>query len=512
MRAWACIVVCSLVFGSICPRAPAQTFNRRYDTFGQGLNQFGWAIEAAQDSGYLLVHTSYLDVLPLRYLLTTVTRISPAGEVLHTGHSPLFMDFTTYAGWSNSSHATTDGRIVIGGSTSHVGDTVRAALIFFDQQGNFDTLYQYLPARSYWAGRQAKQTPDGGFVLCGGTIVGPSNSDAFLIKTDPQGALEWVRTHGGPGIDGAISVDLDRSGGYYLGGQYRRPGNNKELWVQRLDPAGSRLWERIWGGPYDEPNAHLTALSNGNALVASSWAYQRDFRRTKCYLAELDSTDGTILWQREYAAAVFSTLFFSVKEVTSFGDLIAAGQSNEHGHETGVLLRATNRGDSLWMRFYHYHDSVWAQGRGHFRDVLPTTDGGFIAVGTAYSYGGPDDPPLYDQDLWVVKVDAHGCLEPGCQLIGGMETQVTNLRGALRVWPNPASGHAQVAVELPGSFAAQGALRLTLVSADGRVVREQGITPSQEVQLSLQGLASGLYHLHLSDDRTWISGTKVVVE
>ena len=158
-------------------------------------------------------------------------------------------------------------------------------------------------------------------------------------------------------------------------------------------------------------------------------------------------------------------------------------------------------------------------GEGQLRDVVPTPDGGFIACGFAFTAIAADTM-LYTQDVWVVKVDSMGCLEPGCHLIMGMETQITNLRDALLVSPNPvASGSTvQVQLDLPADFQSQGGLQLTVVSDDGRVVHQQPFTGTT-AQLETDNWSSGLYHLHVSDatmpsagGRRWISGAKLVVE
>src|SRR5690606_784040 len=116
-----------------------------------------------------------------------------------------------------------------------------------------------------------------------------------------------------------------------------------------------------------------------------------------------------------------------------------------------------------------------------------------VAVGTAFSDAN------YSQDVWVVKVDQHGCIEPGCHLINGMETQITNMRDVLRIWPNPvdqAQGQVEVQWSLPGSFAPQGDLRITITSNDGRLVHEERIINSSTAStLQLPQLSPGLYHI-----------------
>ena len=110
-----------------------------------------------------------------------------------------------------------------------------------------------------------------------------------------------------------------------------------------------------------------------------------------------------------------------------------------------------------------------------------------------------------------------GCLEPGCHLITGLTSQVTNLRGALRVWPNPVGaqgqgqGQVQVAWDLPE--VGTGSAQLTLVSLAGRVMGSWPVALAERGHsLDLVGYAAGLYHVHLVVEGRWVSGAKVVVE
>jgi len=96
-----------------------------------------------------------------------------------------------------------------------------------------------------------------------------------------------------------------------------------------------------------------------------------------------------------------------------------------------------------------------------------------------------------------------------------METQITNLRDVLKVYPNPVAsgGSVTVTLELPQTFKPQGPLQLTVVDALGRLVSKENFTPNNsQLTLHTSTLPSGLYHLHLSDNTRWISGCKLVVE
>jgi hypothetical protein len=497
------VVVCWMSVG-LQMQAHAQTFNTRYDAWERA--DFGWAIERLSDTSFVVFSNSaYADSLFYSSVLTSI-RIGPSGEYLDTNRLHI-AGRASYAGWANASGPMTTGSGIIGGSTYAEGDTNRASLYRYDHTGAVVQLWELdLPGRS-WIGRQAKQTPDGGYVLCGETsTVGFVN--AFLTKTDPLGSIQWVQTYGGDYTDYATSVDMDPAmGGYFTGGQHRETSTNHQLWVQSLNDTGAVQWSKIWGSAFDEVQAHVTTLNDGNVLVASNWGTA--VGNSVKYLAKLDRADGTILWSRSYGASCQGCLLLVGQEITPGGDLIAVGHTWVPGSSYfGSLLRTTSDGDSLWMRNYQYSDELVSDGRGLLYDVQPTPDGGFIAVGVALAVAGQ-----YTQDVWVVKTDSMGCIEPGCHLVTGMESQITNLKDALRVWPNPVErgSSVQVSIDLPVNFQPQGALRLSVVSSDGRLVQEQSIPDNNSMYHLNTNLSAGIYHIHLSDASRWISGAELVV-
>ena len=252
---------------------------------------------------------------------------------------------------------------------------------------------------------------------------------------------------------------------------------------------------------------HLIILASSKQYAPSNSIYAQ-----RPYLALVDPFDGGIIWENEYGAIAPFHLLYVAKEVPE-GDIIACGVSEEIGGMQGVLLRTTSQGDSLWMFKYFYQDSIISQGRGQFYDVLPTPEGGFIATGPAYSPLNAPYPPGYSQDAWVVRVDGQGCIIPGCNSVGITE-QATNLLDALRIWPNPVArgGRVHVELDLPQSIQAHD-LRLTITSSDGRLVHEQSLLQTANfITFSPSHLTAGLYHIHISNGTTWLTGGKLVVE
>ena len=499
-----------LVSGSLSSRSLGQVFNKRYDPHGQQLGQAAFDIEKAQQEGYVVfINSAYYDSLYYNSVATAM-RIDANGETLSVDRI-VYPLHGTYVGWANNAIALGAKGFAIGGSVNYQDTTKKTALYFVDSAGTFETLLEYGAQHEEWLGRQVKQTADGGFIMCGETTT-VGIIDGFLLKTDSLGVQEWVQTYGLPNKrDYALTVELGPSGGYYFGGFREITSSNYDQWVVRTDALGSVIWSNDYGTPFnDQANAHLNACSDGNLLFASSWASGFLSYHTDC-LVKLD-TNGSVIWSHTYGNDRPNHILFAVKECAN-NDLIAVGQTYWFDGIQGVLLRTNSLGDSLWMRYYYYQDSVMPDGEGELKDVIQTDDGGFIAVGTAYGSFSGITPPGLSQDVWVIKTDSLGCIVPGCQLITGIVSHITNLKEALQVQPNPAADHVQVVIDLPGSFTPTGALRYTLTDGSGRIVQQRSLAAHElTFDLDVHGLPPGLFHLHLSDDRTWISGTKLVVE
>lgn len=492
------------------------TFNRRYDPSQMLMAEVGWSIELA-DSGNFMVFgngdwTWQED--SLTYYTSSILknlRIDDLGNVLNEYQ---FWDSATanYPGISNCSQQLANGKFIAGGSNFQQDLTIAPIIYLFNEQGALDTLYIFSIQGEEWIGRQARQTVDGGYVVVGDGYDGFTNGEGFVLKADSLGAELWRISYGGVGHDLLRQVDTMGTG-FYVGGQDRTDPSNYQLWAIRLDSIGAVLWETIWGSPYNDGAANLVTLQNGNPLVASTMRYTSNLGPTRFYMAELDSADGSIIWEQEYGQIAGGHSLSVAKEVEFSTGLIAVGSGSFNSHLQGVLLRTNAQGDSIWMRQYVYADSVWNEGKGALGDVISTPDNGFIAVGVALpSSNNPNDPPMYSQDIWVVKVDSMGCLLPGCHIVTGIENQVTNYKDALKIWPNPSAsgGQVQLTWELPKAARSK-STELPLVSTTGQLMFSQPIDLAQEsIQLDVHDLKPGMYFIHLVQEGTWISGAKLL--
>jgi hypothetical protein len=496
--------------------ALAQGFNLRYDVLGQSLAQVGYSIE--QSGGNCLVIGSTALITSDSFYYSPIVfslLLDPLGEVL-TSDTFFIVGHATAPGTYNCLAPRANGGFVLGGGTLDQSENYHHALWLLDSNGSITLVSEYGSDGIFNTSRQAIECKNGDFLLVGETDSA-GTPDASLIRTDTTGAVLWSRTYGGDLQDRAYFVDTTADNGFFMSGQYgyTNGGPYGRKWVVRVDAEGDTLWQRIWGGEFGHDGARLTTKANGNALISGATRLGEGEERL-CYMAELDASDGDLIWERHYGNLGFDMNLLIAKEVEPGRGHVACGMviDNQQGHDRGVMLRTADNGDSLWMRTFQYYDTLITNGKGFLYDIVPTLDDGFIACGPAYGIPGAPYPPGYSQDLWVVKVDSLGCIEPGCNIPMGITTQITNLRGALLVHPNPVShgGPATVRVDLPDGLRKE-PLRLSVVSADGRLVEEMSVAPhASQVVLHTSDFRTGLYHLHLTSGNTWISGTKLVVE
>jgi hypothetical protein len=84
------------------------------------------------------------------------------------------------------------------------------------------------------------QTTDLGYAISASTAsFGAGDYDAYIVKLDSNGSLEWNRTFGGAGYDYAMSIVQTTDGGYVTTGSYTVSEGNADIYVVKLDAGGN---------------------------------------------------------------------------------------------------------------------------------------------------------------------------------------------------------------------------------------------------------------------------------
>lgn len=183
----------------------------------------------------------------------------------------------TYGGedWDEASsiQQTSDGGYIVAGNTSSFvprgEDSPDIWVLKLRADGTAEWQKTY-GGDSFDSAEAIRQTSDGGYVVAGYTgSFGDKSYDLWILKLRPDGTIEWQKTYGGKGFNGAYSTQQTIDGGYIVAGDTVSSGAGEvDFWVLKLRVDGSVEWQRTYGGAGGE-DAHSTQQTvDGGYVVA----------------------------------------------------------------------------------------------------------------------------------------------------------------------------------------------------------------------------------------------------
>jgi len=234
------------------------------------------------------------------------------------------------------------------------------------------------------AATSAQQTSDGGFIVAGSTeSFGAGAGDIWVLKLDSFGKVEWQKTYGGLGGDGAASVRETSDGGLVVAGITTSFGLNG-AWLLKLDGTGNVEWQKAYAR--GSAGFSLDLTSDGGFIFTDAGRYS---------VARTDA-NGNVLWQKSYWHTGYPTAW-SVKQVAGGGFMIA-GQTTSlgSGNIDALITKLDADGNVIWQKSYG------GLGIDVAFSVVQALDGNFILAGQSNSFSGGFT------DVWVLKVDSIG--------------------------------------------------------------------------------------------------------
>ncbi|HYV92665.1 MAG TPA: T9SS type A sorting domain-containing protein [Chitinophagales bacterium] len=114
------------------------------------------------------------------------------------------------------------------------------------------------------------QTMDGGYILAGQTnSFGSGGNDVLLIKTFANGDIDWARTYGGPGDDRGSSVKQTADSGYIIAGKTSSFGvQGFDAYLIRVNKVGNVEWTMTYGGAGEDWVEPVETTINGGYIIA----------------------------------------------------------------------------------------------------------------------------------------------------------------------------------------------------------------------------------------------------
>lgn len=239
------------------------------------------------------------------------------------------------------------------------------------------------------------QTPDGGYIATGTTkAYGAGSDDYFLLKVNPMGITEWLKTYGDNNKDQAYEVHSTFDGGYIIVGfTYGFVLGGAKFYVIKTKSNGDTLWTKIYGAYSDHGWSIQQTPDSGFILcgIISIGSLNEDIS-----LIKID-VNGNLIWSKSIGGPKKDLA--NCIRATKDNNYIVVGATLSFGPEPDeniYLIKINNSGDTLWCKAYSCYIEEWGQ------SIIQTDDGGFIIVSTIWDFGAGAF------DIFILKTDENG--------------------------------------------------------------------------------------------------------
>ena len=262
-------------------------------TYGGAQSDEGWSIKTTRDNGYILCGT---------------TASAGAGygdlwlfKVNANGDSVWAKMFGGAGGESGFAvRETSDGGFVAVGATGSFGEGYSSIYVV-----RTSAIGDSLWARTYGGARadigySIENTLDLGYIIAGSTAsYGLGYSDAYVVKLDGSGVLEWQNTFGGTKDDRAFAICLTADGGYVLAGTTESFGaGGSDQYIVKVDPLGYSTWSKTFGGNQAD-YCRAVGVNQAGRLVLAGYSYSSSSGGSDLLLTTVSIENATDVYEPE---------------------------------------------------------------------------------------------------------------------------------------------------------------------------------------------------------------------
>ncbi len=277
---------------------------------------------------------------------------------------------TNYDRGTGISQTSDKGYIVCGATSSYGMGNTDMYLLKINSAGKFQwhTTFGGINNENCFS---VKQTSDSGFIICGYTnSFGAGGYDAYLVKADSVGNLQWQKTYGGKNWDFAYWTEQTNDGGYILAGETYSYENNSRAYLVKTNNKGDTLWTKTFGGTNatDAKEVHQTA-DNGYVFAGSTQTGpgNKDF-----YLVKT-SSNGDTLWTKTYGST--GNDFCNSVALCADGGFLLGGLYDSSGTSKTYFIKTNSSGNAMFSKI-----EMPSTGNRYITRIRETFDGQYILL------------------------------------------------------------------------------------------------------------------------------------
>ncbi len=218
--------------------------------------------------------------------------------------------------------------------------------------------------------------------------------DGWGVKLNSSGVLQWQKCFGGIGTDVLNSIVQTTDGGFAVAGiTFSSDGDvsgyhgSGDAWVVKLNDTGGIQWQKCLGGTGEEQANSIIQTSDGGFAVAGYTQSDNDdvsgnHGQADEWVVKLNDT-GAIQWQKCLGGSLDDDAYSIIQTLDS-GYVVAGWTSTENdgdvsGNHGGLsdewIVKLDDTGAIQWQNCLGGNQEDWAY------SIIQTSGGGFAVVG-----------------------------------------------------------------------------------------------------------------------------------
>jgi uncharacterized delta-60 repeat protein len=276
---------------------------------------------------------------------------------------------------------TSDGGYAIAGSTRSFGaGKADVYVVKLDANGNLQWT-KTIGGPESEIGESLIQTSDGGYLIAGYTeSFGAGDRDVYVVKLDANGNLQWTKTIGGKDWDEGSSLIQTSDGGYTIAGTTTSFGAGlSDAYLVKLNANGNLQWTKTIGGKWWDSGNSLIQTSDGGYTIAGT-TFSFGAGNGDVYVVKLDAK-GNLQWTKTIGGKWWDSGNSLIQ--TSDGGYTIAGYTKSFGAGDWdfYVVKLDAKGNLQWTK------TIGRENGDSGSSLIQTSDGGYAIAGTTFSFG-----------------------------------------------------------------------------------------------------------------------------
>ncbi len=241
--------------------------------------------------------------------------------------------------------------------------------------------------------------------------VNAGSADAFVIKLNSDGEIQWVKQIGSSGTDYCTSLAIDKSGNIYIAGYTTgdfdgtNAGKN-DIFVIKIDSEGNILWKKQIGSSGEEYCESLAIDENSNIYIAGYTYGVLDGTNAgaaDAFVIKLNSS-GETQWTKQFGGSVYEGILSIAVDISgniyALGDTAGSFFGTNLGHFDVFIMKLDSDGNITLKKQFGTSGSEFSSSL-----VLDASGNIYVTGYTSGNFGGTNSG---DYDVFVKKFDSTG--------------------------------------------------------------------------------------------------------